>query len=88
MIVLLTRRPRLGKFPSFAWSMDTSNAMLGGEHWVVVVSKTPSGDFVLHDPSQGCLEMNGDDFLESWRKQSMLCVLVSRPPEPPKPETP
>jgi len=89
VIVLLSTRPRIGKFPSFAWSVDTSSALFGGgAHWVVVVSTTARGGFVLHDPAQGCLEMKGADFLESWRKQSRLCILVSPPPKPePKPAT-
>ena len=87
VIVLLTRRPRIGKFPSFDWSVDTSNEWFCGAHWVVAIGTTSSGGFVVHDPSQGCLEMKGPAFLESWGKQDRLCVLVSRAPKPaPKPE--
>ena len=53
VIVLLSKRPRIGKFPSLEWSKDTAHSFVGGAHWVVVVSTTPEEEFVLHDPSQG-----------------------------------
>ncbi|HUW55557.1 MAG TPA: hypothetical protein VMZ92_02905 [Planctomycetota bacterium] len=82
MLVLLSNRPRIGKFPSLDWSRDTAHALVGGAHWVVVVSTTPEGEFVLHDPSQGCLAMTPRAFLTSWKEEEMVCVLVSRPPKP------
>lgn len=81
VVVLLSNRPRIGKFPSVAWSQDTAHSFVGGPHWVVVLSATPEGQFVLHDPAQGCLVMDGKSFLKSWREKAMVCVLVGRPPK-------
>ena len=81
VILLLSKRPRIGEFPSVAWSRDTAHSFVGGAHWVVVVSTTPRDKFVLHDPAQGCLVMDGKAFLKSWRKESMVCVLAARPPK-------
>jgi ABC-type bacteriocin/lantibiotic exporter with double-glycine peptidase domain len=82
MLVLLPRRPRVGKFPSLAWSGDTAERFVGGAHWVVVAGMTPEKELIVYDPSRGFLSMPAGAFKSAWRKQSMVCVLVARPEKP------
>ncbi len=81
LVALLDHPPRTADWPTYEWAYETAEWSLVMPHWVVVIGMTPEGNYLIHDPRKGRLQMSREEFTNEWQKSSRLSVLICPAPD-------